>query len=195
MKLCRRCSQIKPRRFFRLRPTRKDGLDSYCAPCAVQVSKQYADANRDAIKAKRAQHYLANRERYAARNRAWRESNRDRHRELARAAYERNRGAYIARATAWDLAHPEERRERTRRRRARIAGVAVARVDYAAILDAHGPFCHLCSESIEPADLQFDHVIPIARGGPHSADNIRPAHAVCNARKGTKLVAELAWAS
>ena len=36
-----------------------------------------------------------------------------------------------------------------------------------------------------------DHVIPLARGGTHSNDNIRPAHAKCNLRKSSKLLEDL----
>lgn len=43
------------------------------------------------------------------------------------------------------------------------------------------------------ADLHFDHVIPVSRGGAHSMDNIKSAHAVCNLRKHDKLIAELDW--
>jgi hypothetical protein len=33
----------------------------------------------------------------------------------------------------------------------------------------------------------MDHVIPLSKGGPHIEENIRPAHAVCNLRKGARL--------
>jgi len=44
------------------------------------------------------------------------------------------------------------------------------------------------TDQIEPPDLHFDHVIPLSKGGPHTYDNIRPAHSWCNMRKGTKLL-------
>ena len=66
-----------------------------------------------------------------------------------------------------------------------------ANVDYVAILAEHGMTCHICREPIAGrADLHFDHVIPLAKGGPHHADNIRPSHALCNIRKGDRLMAE-----
>lgn len=61
-------------------------------------------------------------------------------------------------------------------------------MDYAAILAEHGMTCHICTGEIESlTDLHFDHVIPLARGGEHSAANIRPSHAVCNLRKGARI--------
>jgi 5-methylcytosine-specific restriction endonuclease McrA len=191
VKLCRSCQQIKPRRFFHARASKRDGLNSYCIPCACAKSREYRAANLESVKATQAAWYVEHRDEHAARCARWRGTNRLRHRQLARQAYERNRPAYIARAAAWNAAHPEQRRERTRRRRARLAAVTVERVDYAAILAEHGPVCHICDGLIEPDDLHFDHVIPIARGGAHVAGNVRPSHARCNLVKGTRLMAEL----
>ncbi|QOH59936.1 hypothetical protein C6Y44_27815 (plasmid) [Rhodococcus rhodochrous] len=48
--------------------------------------------------------------------------------------------------------------------------------------------CHLCGGDIDSwPDLHFDHVVPLARGGEHSNDNLRPAHAGCNLRKGSSM--------
>lgn len=48
--------------------------------------------------------------------------------------------------------------------------------------------CHLCGDGIDSlADLHFDHVIPLSKGGPHVAANIRPSHALCNLRKGDRI--------
>lgn len=64
------------------------------------------------------------------------------------------------------------------------------RVDYAAILAEFGMHCHICDTPIPTfADLHFDHVVPLALGGPHHADNIRPSHARCNLQKGARLTA------
>jgi 5-methylcytosine-specific restriction endonuclease McrA len=40
--------------------------------------------------------------------------------------------------------------------------------------------------------LTFDHVIPIARGGPNLTWNIRPAHHRCNTSKNAKSVGTVA---
>jgi 5-methylcytosine-specific restriction endonuclease McrA len=84
--------------------------------------------------------------------------------------------------------HPDRERERLARRRRIISDAEP--VDYAAILAEFGMVCHLCCRAIEArSDLDFDHVIPLARGGEHSYDNIRPSHSTCNRRKGAKLPA------
>jgi 5-methylcytosine-specific restriction endonuclease McrA len=75
------------------------------------------------------------------------------------------------------------------RRYAQIRATRTGPIDYAAILEAHGMWCHICGYDIDSlAVLQFDHVIPLALGGPHTQANIRPAHASCNVRKGAKIL-------
>jgi 5-methylcytosine-specific restriction endonuclease McrA len=111
-------------------------------------------------------------------------------REKARARQRRyvaaHRSIVNARNAERDRLNPEAKRERVRRRRARLKGATVERVDYRAILAEHGRLCHLCELPIDGA-IDFDHVIPISKGGAHVADNIRPSHPFCNRRKGATL--------
>lgn len=52
----------------------------------------------------------------------------------------------------------------------------------AAVLERDGYVCGICGDAIE-GDLHIDHVVPLARGGPHDLENLQPAHARCNLRK------------
>ena len=59
----------------------------------------------------------------------------------------------------------------------------------AAVLERDGMVCGICSEPIEDrADLHIDHIHPVARGGRSELDNLQPAHALCNIRKGARVV-------
>jgi 5-methylcytosine-specific restriction endonuclease McrA len=108
---------------------------------------------------------------------AWRAANRERVRRNIRAWTEANRDSVRL-----------KKRASNRLRRGRIASTTVEPVDYAAILAEHGMFCHICFLVIvDESDLHFDHVIPLSLGGPHVAENIRPAHAICNLRKGARI--------
>ncbi len=52
--------------------------------------------------------------------------------------------------------------------------------------------CSICTKPIEhKLQLTYDHVIPLARGGPHTEGNLRPAHWTCNAWKNDRLPEEL----
>jgi 5-methylcytosine-specific restriction endonuclease McrA len=77
--------------------------------------------------------------------------------------------------------------------RARRYGVRIEPVSRLNIINRDGYICYLCKRQIGKRELVLDHVIPLARGGPHSEDNLRVACRFCNARKGDKLVAECAW--
>lgn len=35
--------------------------------------------------------------------------------------------------------------------------------------------------------MSVDHIVPLARGGSHSADNVQSAHLLCNLRKGARV--------
>lgn len=55
--------------------------------------------------------------------------------------------------------------------------------------------CQLCGlptdQSVvvpHPSAPTIDHVIPIVRGGAHTADNLQTAHFICNTRKHTKIL-------
>jgi 5-methylcytosine-specific restriction endonuclease McrA len=67
------------------------------------------------------------------------------------------------------------------------------RTDQEAILAEFGMVCHLCGGAIEsPDDLQFDHVIPISRGGARLEGNVLPSHKRCNNSKGNNGPGQIA---
>ncbi len=52
--------------------------------------------------------------------------------------------------------------------------------------------CHICNEGVDRADAEFDHVVPLSRGGNHHENNLRVSHRRCNRSKGTRLLSEMA---
>jgi 5-methylcytosine-specific restriction endonuclease McrA len=87
-------------------------------------------------------------------------------------------------------------RQKHRRRRARSAGASVIALSFRAVALRDGWACGICGEAVDP-DLTvphlraptLDHVVPLARGGAHSAANAQLAHFICNARKRDLLAA------
>ncbi len=43
--------------------------------------------------------------------------------------------------------------------------------------------CHYCEKKFKPKDLTLDHLVPIARGGESTKNNVVPACTECNAKK------------
>ena len=72
------------------------------------------------------------------------------------------------------------------------AGATVGRVSYDQLrLDF--PDCYLCGQPWTDTDLEWDHVVPLSRGGAHSTGNLRPTHERCNLRKHARPLSELDW--
>lgn len=83
-------------------------------------------------------------------------------------------------------------------RRCRKVGVKFTPIAPKDIFERDGYLCHLCLSPCDstatwpdPLAPTLDHVIPLARGGGHTEENLRCAHWMCNQKKAAK--AEL-WA-
>lgn len=165
MKTCPACgiSGVIEEMFGRRRPG--GPANSYCRSCVAERSRKWYAANKDRPRPP------VDKSKARIRNQKYVGANRE---------------LINARTRARDAANPEARRERVRRRRARLRGATTERVNYAAILAKHGHVCHICGGDIEGA-IDFDHVIPIARGGAHAHSNIKPSHPSCNRRKGARI--------
>lgn len=107
---------------------------------------------------------------------------------------ERKAAAYARRLAA----NPERIRLLGRlagsRRRARLAGGGGSHTiaEWRAVVAAQRGRCFYCERSVR---LERDHVVPIARGGSDSIDNIVGACRSCNAKKATRPVSEWRVAS
>lgn len=155
--------------------------------CQRHYNADYYRRRQDELKARAAAWRLANPERKRASDREWAKANPERKRANDARAWaskpERNREHH----SRWYQANKEKNREGFQRRKARKLANGSERVSYVAVLARHGMTCHLCEGPIlSRADLHFDHVIPLAQGGPHTEANIRPAHATCNLSKGAR---------
>lgn len=87
--------------------------------------------------------------------------------------------------------NPERMRAIRRNRKSRIKAqrFEFTERDWRRLVDRYRGCCAYCG--VKPATpLQREHVIPIARGGRHSAGNILPACARCNGSKKAKLLSE-----
>lgn len=104
-----------------------------------------------------------------------------------------NRELAVKYTMNYRLTHPEyihkynllTHRENQRRRRARMVNFEGChqRISYREILKDRGLFCPMCGVFIEPRQIHFDHIKPIARGGLHINENLQVAHGLCNQKK------------
>lgn len=112
-----------------------------------------------------------------ARSQRWAEANRDRTRATWKAFYARHITAEHLRIA-----------EKSRRREAQKRATALERVHYADIVrDAKG-ICALCEQPVVNEPAHIDHIVPLAKGGAHTYNNLQFTHARCNLAKGVKLL-------
>ena len=71
-------------------------------------------------------------------------------------------------------------------RRARKRNQFVEHVDPQTVLTTHESMCGICGLEIT-GEFHVDHIVPLAQGGPHSYDNVQPAHPLCNWKKGNRV--------
>lgn len=67
-------------------------------------------------------------------------------------------------------------------------------IDHVTLFNLHGWTCWICKEDINPKKrfpdilaATVEHINPISSGGTHTWDNVAPAHAMCNFKKGDSL--------
>jgi 5-methylcytosine-specific restriction endonuclease McrA len=110
-----------------------------------------------------------------------------------RLRYAKNNRAHVTakyRASNLDKVRDRER-SKNRRRRAKITN------DYneLQVVSVYGIDCYLCGLEIDfmaprkcgidgwEHGLHIDHLVPLAKGGSDTLENVRPAHGLCNLRK------------
>ena len=74
-------------------------------------------------------------------------------------------------------------------RRARVQGARVEYVNFERVAKRDRLRCHICKRKVRLAELNFDHVIPLAKGGAHCEANLAVAHRRCNFQKHDKVLA------
>lgn len=174
------------------------------------IKRAWERANRERIYAQqkvwRDAHRTELRERQAAMRVALPERNREYHKRY----YDKHRLEIRSRSNAmtlrWRAQNPDKVREGSVRQRLRrieatqfcehLACLALGPVRIAWSVNVHR--CYMCDTPVrlharrtDSDRCEMDHVIPIARGGLHCAENLRPACSPCNRRKSFKLLSEM----
>lgn len=141
-------------------------------------------------------------EKQRARNEAWKLQNpvrakasakarADRHREKAslhkKLLYAENPGAIKTRTKNWRLANPLKVRAMNSRRRALEKQTQAEKIDFMEILRASNGICGICKKPLDLFGIEFDHIIPLSKGGPHTRENIQATHSCCNRQKGARV--------
>ena len=149
--------------------------DYICMECKRSASRQWREAHHEEKREYDRRYGAAHSEERAARCRQWYKANPDK-------VCESNR--------LWAKANPDKGRENSNRYRARKAALpaTLTEGEWQEVLAAHDHKCAYCGA--EGVPLAQEHKMPASRGGGYTKDNIVPACALCNSRKGTKTAEE-----
>lgn len=168
------CGEVKPLDDFGLNKAKWDSKNSLCLLCDRERRKKYWKNNPEACRASNRQSRLNNPE-------TWRQYNK---------TYQPK---YYARKRQQD---PLSTRLDLGARRAKKAGVEweeIKSTDLLSYWEQRGitiDSCYYCKQSIDEDQLEFDHGVPLSRGGSHSIDNLYPCHRSCNKSKGKRTIEE-----
>jgi 5-methylcytosine-specific restriction endonuclease McrA len=78
----------------------------------------------------------------------------------------------------------EARNNRTKKRRQNRKNRIVK------MLEEQNGVCYICGRTMQENEITVDHVIPRAKGGTDSVQNLKLAHERCNHAKDDKLIGE-----
>lgn len=164
------------------------------------LKRQWRKDHPDEMRVRNRQQYEAQREErlvYAAKQR---EADPEYYRSYHKERYAANSKRFRDYARTRRQANPEVNAIGRSRRQARLRSNSMVRVrprDLRDLLGQYGECCAYCRGPLDlvrgsrsPRALHWDHVIPLARGGAHSKDNLVPACRSCNESKHTRLVEE-----
>jgi hypothetical protein len=212
-KTCTKCGETKPLSEFHIDKKATGGHSLRCKACACAASRRWVAANRERNKSNCARWQRTNVERARATSKRWYEAHPEHNLNNARKYRERHPDVILQRRREWKKNHPIEwlehkarwrknnvekiresirraRRsnpakfaDRARQRRAHKHGTIndLTPQQWEVIKAAFDQRCAYCGRNDLP--LTQDHVIPLSKGGPHTASNIVPACRPCNAKK------------
>lgn len=146
-----------------------------CRPCVLARQAAWRADNPKKARAQYTAYRAANPEKCRDRSAAWRAADPQKARDLR---------------AAWNAANREKIRAQKVVQQARRKARKLQ-----ATVDPNCPkvkaiYARAASMRARGHDVHVDHIIPLAKGGPHTADNLKIIPAVVNIRKGAKLPEE-----
>lgn len=183
--VCVRCKVEKPAAEMGRDRRKPGGIDTRCKACLTASKRAAYQADPSVLEKQRANR-RANLARYRQYQKDWREQYPERARKWV-ADYRATHSKEAAeRMRRWQIENPEKVRLHAETRRARKVNAPVCDLthdQWLSILEAYAYRCAYCGGL--PDRLDQEHVIPLSKGGNHTATNVVPACRPCNQRKGT----------
>ena len=185
MKVCTKCGEEKPLNRFCQARSRKDGFQPWCKAC-TKVNNQTLRARETKKKYRQTPKYKE-----AMRKRRQTTKYKKANKKASKKYFQTPAGKQVLKENAKKYRQTprgkEREREKTRKRKARKLACQIEPVDEANIWNDCKGRCIYCGSRER---LSLDHIVALARGGPHCEANLVLACKSCNSSKGKKLVTE-----
>lgn len=160
-----------------------------CAKCHKERDRKWRESNPGKGQAASLSWYHQNKARSHANKRRRRKNNSTNGVDNAssRKRYSLNPEKGLESNRRWRRANPEKAAAQTNRRRTRKteAGGSYAAEEWKALCEQYDNCCACCGKKKK---LEFDHVIPVSKGGSSDISNGQPLCRSCNASKGDKTI-------
>lgn len=167
--------------------------------------KVYAARNKKRLAAKSKAYYEVHREERIAYQKALHQSKPEAVKAYKKEWWDKNKTAYAVhrskpetRAAAkitwkdwYDRTYQSKHRltfcARNAKRRALKATTKVEPIDFMQILKDSLGVCGICRKPLDLFGIDFDHIVPLSKGGTHTRANLQATHAYCNRSKGARV--------
>lgn len=174
-KACTTCGEVKPLEDFNFKDKSTGRRRSVCRKCQSVETVEYKTAHRKQIRANSTKYYAEHKEELLERQKKWRAE----HPEQARKAHSK-----------WQKQNLDKVNAATHRRRSNLNN---AEGNYTAqewrdLKAKYDHRCLMCGRQEPDVKLTVDHIVPPAKGGTNSIDNIQPLCKSCNSKKHQGIV-------
>lgn len=182
-KTCSKCVEAKPIAAFSRCARNKDGLHVWCKTC----DHAHYVANRERKAARDAARWATKKAELGEKNRVWRMANKNMLSTYHAAYKKANKEKISAQKAAWRAAHPEIIRIYSHNRRAKKkeSGDKLSVDLQSRLYKIQRGKCACCGKPLG-ADYHLDHIMPLALGGANKDSNIQLLRSGCNQQKWTK---------
>jgi len=153
-------------------------------------AKTYYKAHRDTIIAYQKALQVAKRDAVKIYKKEWWAKNREQFAEKRKRPEVRARIRTVNKKWYHATYHTKHRAKflaRNAKRRALKVQAPCEPIDFMQVLRDCKGLCGICKKPLDLFGIDFDHIVPLSKGGTHTNDNIQATHAYCNRSKGAKV--------
>lgn len=180
----------------------KDGLSHICKSCKSAHDKKHYRKYRDKILANVKLYTEHNNEKIYLYKKTYYNLYRDELLAEHKIYYDENRVVLCEKQKQRNRLNPDENRKRANqwykdnphrakanvaksdaKRRGLLKGKPIHKIDLPTLAERDNWRCHICEKKVTEESWSRDHLIPVSFGGPHTWDNVKLAHRVCNSRR------------